>query len=68
MIDAELAYPYLYLIAARSAFIEGKMDDAMKYYKAFVEVNGPEKLDKCDKLFSSMLNSIRPCWLKSRTS
>ena len=55
MIDAELAYPYLYLIAARSAFIEGKMDDALKYYKAFVEVNGAEKLDKCDKLFSSML-------------
>ncbi len=56
MIDSELAYPYLYLMAGRSAFIEGKTDEALKYYKAFVDVNGVEKLEKCDKIFSGMLN------------
>ncbi len=54
MMKEELTHPFLYLMGGRCAFIEGKMDESLKFYQDFVNLNGTEKLDKCDKLFSNM--------------
>jgi len=62
LLETDLTYPFLYKIAARSAFVEGKFDRVMKHYEAFVKVNGPEKLDKVDNMIVNVLPIYPDLW------
>jgi cyclophilin family peptidyl-prolyl cis-trans isomerase len=62
LLDVDLTYPFLYKIAARSAFLEGKFDRVMKHYEAFVHVNGPEKLAKVDNMVINLLDIYPNLW------
>ena len=59
-----LTYPFLYKIAARSAFLDGKFDDVLKHYEAFVSVNGVDKLDNVDNVFANSVKTYPPLWAK----
>jgi len=60
LLEAEVTYPFLYLIAARSAFLEGQFDRMMKHYEAFVKVNGPEKLERVDHMLIGLHETYAP--------
>lgn len=62
LLETDLTYPFLYKIAARSAFIDGKFDRVMKHYEAFVKINGPEKLDKVDNMIANVLPVYPDLW------
>jgi len=66
LLKAELTYPFLYKIAARSAFLDGRYDRVMKHYNAFVELNGVEKLDKIDNVIASFLEVYPDYWKKEQ--
>ncbi|MGV3486787.1 MAG: peptidylprolyl isomerase, partial [Planctomycetaceae bacterium] len=60
LLESEVNYPFLYLIAARSAFLEGQFDRMMEHYEAFVKVNGPEKLERVDNMLIGMREIYAP--------
>jgi peptidylprolyl isomerase len=62
MIDSGVKIPELYLLAARSAFVDGEFDEVLTYYRTFVEENGPEKLDDVDKKLAAYLEILPDRW------
>lgn len=62
MLEAEVTYPFVYQIAARSALLEGKYDRVMKHYNAFVELHGYEKLKDVDKMIASIVDVYPKFW------
>jgi cyclophilin family peptidyl-prolyl cis-trans isomerase len=62
LLEHDLTFPFLYQIAARSAFLEGKFDRMMKYYQAFVDLNGAEKLERVDNMLVGLQEVYKPLW------
>ncbi len=62
MIDAEVKAPFLYLIAARSALLEGQYDQVIPLYKTFVDTYGVEKLENVDKMVSGLVDLYPAMW------
>ena len=62
MLEAGVTYPFLYLIAARTALLEGKYDQVMKHYNALVELHGVEKLEDVDKMVASIVEVYPKFW------
>jgi len=64
LLESDLTFPFLYLIAARSAFLDGKNDRVMGYYKSFVELNGAEKLERVDNMIGGYLDTYPALWAR----
>lgn len=62
MLEAEVTYPFVYQIAARSALLEGKYDRVMKHYNAFVELHGYDKLEDIDKMIGAIVDVYPKFW------
>lgn len=62
LIEAGATMPYLYLMAARAAFVEGHFDEVMPLYETFVEVEGPDKLEKVDQQIVNILDFYPQWW------
>lgn len=62
LLQTEITYPFIYLIAARSAFLEGDYDRMMQHYEAFVKVNGADKLERIDNMLVAIREIYRPLW------
>lgn len=61
LLDLEVPMPFLTLVGARSAFLEGRFDEVMPLYQAFVDEHGFDKLEDIDQQLASML-SVYPEW------
>jgi len=64
LLETEMTFPFLYKIAARSAFLSGKYDKVLGFYTSFVELNGVEKLDRIDNLIAGSLESYPALWTR----
>ena len=64
LLETDVTFPFLYLIAARSAFLDGKYDRVIGYYKSFVELNGAEKLERVDNLIGGYLDAYPALWAR----
>lgn len=62
LIDSEIPMTELYLVAARAAFIEGRFDEVLPMYEAYVAAEGPDKIEDVDKQFVGMLEPYRDWW------
>ncbi len=62
LLETEVAYPFIYKIAARSAFLDGQYDRVIPLYQSFVDVNGIDKLEDIDKMISNLLELYPPLW------
>ncbi len=66
LLELDLTYPFIYLMAARGAFVDGNFDRVMKPYEAFVKVNGPEKLERVDNMLVGLLDIYPLLWERER--
>lgn len=62
LLEADVTMPFLYIMAARSAFLEGHFDEVVPYYQSFVDEQGTDKLEKVDHLLASIGETYRPLW------
>ncbi len=62
LLDAEVTMPFLYIMAARSAFLEGHFDEVIPFYQTYVEAHGAEELEKIDHVLASVIEIYRPYW------
>jgi len=61
LLDAEVPVPFLRLVAARAAFLEGRFDEVFPIYQAFVDEHGIDKLEDIDQQLAGLLE-IYPEW------
>jgi len=62
LLEAEVTLPFLYIMAARTAFLEGQFDEVVPYYQTFVDEHGADKLEPIDHRLSSIIDVYRPWW------
>ncbi len=62
LLEAEITMPFLYIVAARAAFLEGHFDEVIPYYQTFVGEHGVDKLEKVDHLLANIIEVYRPWW------
>lgn len=62
LLDAEVTMPFLYIMAARSAFLEGHFDEVIPFYQTYVDEHGADKLDKVDHQIAGAIEAYRPLW------
>lgn len=62
LIEADAPMSVLYLMAARSAFVEGYFDEVMPMYEKFIEAEGVDKLETVDQQIVGMLETYPPRW------
>lgn len=61
LLEAEVPVPFLRLVAARAAFLEGHFDEVLPIYQAFVDEHGIDKLEDIDQQLAGLLE-IYPEW------
>ena len=66
LIETDVTFPFLYLIAARASFIDGKYDRVMVHYQSFVDLNGHEKLEKIDNVIANILDAYPELWAREQ--
>lgn len=62
LIEADAPMTVLYLMAARSAFVEGYFDEVMPMYEKFIEAEGVDELETVDQQIGGMLETYPPRW------
>lgn len=67
LLETEITYPFIYLLAARSAFLEGQYDRMMEHYDTFVEANGAEKLERVDNMLVGLREIYPSLWEQELT-
>jgi cyclophilin family peptidyl-prolyl cis-trans isomerase len=62
LVDAGANLPEFYLMAARSAFIDGHFDEVMTHYMKLLEEHGREKLEQVDQQIAYSLDFYPQWW------
>ncbi len=62
LLEAKLDYPFLFLVGARSAFIEGEFDEVLPFYEALVDAHGIDVLKPIDHNLAGIIEEYPSWW------